>query len=91
MKRAVSAEKLFPMLFLCGLVLAALTVHSSASAGLLKATSIETIAREACDEVGKIGRSFQGTKEVPILILEEVHNSRACQIEHTITLDLIQA
>ncbi|MGB2986481.1 MAG: hypothetical protein WBE26_11430 [Phycisphaerae bacterium] len=86
MKRVTYTEMSFSKLLLCGLVLIVVIMYSCAQAQLLKGKSPEDVAREVCKDVGKVGKSFQGTKGAPILMLEEVHNSRAGQIEHAITL-----
>lgn len=86
MKRLICTKMSFLKLLLCGLVLILPITHSFAQTKLLNGKSTEAIAREASKDVGKVESSFQGTKGAPIMILEEVHNSRAGQIEHAITL-----
>lgn len=75
MKRVTYTEMSFSKLLLCGLVLIVVIMYSCAQAQLLKGKSPEDVAREVCKDVGKVGKSFQGTKGAPILMLEEVHNS----------------
>jgi hypothetical protein len=86
MKRLLCTKIFLSKLLLCGLALIMSIPYSLVQAKLLTGKSAEIIAREACKDVGKIGNSFQGTKGAPIMILEEVHNSRAGQIEHAITM-----
>jgi hypothetical protein len=51
-----------------------------------KGRDVEAIAREVSQGVGVVGKSSQGTRGAPILVMEEQHNSRAGQIQHAITL-----
>lgn len=86
MKRLICTKISLSKLLLCGLALILPIPHIFAQAKLLNGKSTEAVAREASKDIGKVEGSFQGTKGAPIMILEEVHNSRAGQIEHAITL-----
>lgn len=46
----------------------------------------QTIAENACKDVGVVGRVSKGSVGAPILILEENHTSIVGQIQHAITL-----
>jgi hypothetical protein len=48
--------------------------------------SAEQIARNAAAGVGTITLSSSGTTGIPVIVLEERHNSRVGQLQHTITL-----
>lgn len=48
--------------------------------------NVKVIANLVCKEVGVVGNSFLGKKSVPIMVMEESHNSRAVQIQHAIAL-----
>lgn len=50
------------------------------------AEEIATDASGGVERVGEIVKTFSGSKGAPIIILEEIHASRAVQIEHAITL-----
>ncbi len=47
---------------------------------------VEAIARDVSQGVGDVSRGTKGTKGAPILIMEEIHTSRAGQIQHAIML-----
>jgi len=47
---------------------------------------VEEMAKTASQGVGDVSQSGSGKTGAPIIVLEEVHNSRVGQIEHAITL-----
>jgi hypothetical protein len=49
-------------------------------------TSVKSIATDASEGVQVVGMTSGGTKGTPILVLEELHNSRAGQVQHAISL-----
>jgi hypothetical protein len=51
-----------------------------------RAINPEPTARAACERVGEVAKSSNGTKGAAILVLEEDHLSRVGQIQHAITL-----
>ena len=48
--------------------------------------TVADMAHTACEGVGVVGETSHGTHGTPIIILEEVHDSRAGQIQHAIAL-----
>ena len=52
----------------------------------LDSIDVNVIANSVCKEVGVVGNTFQGKNSVPIMVMEESHNSRAVQIQHAIAL-----
>ena len=49
-------------------------------------TAVKSIATDASEGVEVVGISSGGDKSTPILILEELHNSRAGQVRRRISL-----
>jgi hypothetical protein len=49
-------------------------------------TAVKSIATDAGEGVEVVGMTSGGEKGAPILILEELHNSRAGQVQHAISL-----
>lgn len=61
----------------------------SCSFGILEATQKEnlgTISATACKDYGVVSHVSKGSKGIPIIVLEETHESIAGQIQHAITL-----
>jgi len=50
------------------------------------ANKVEEMAKTASQGVGDVSQTGSGKTGAPIIVLEEVHNSRVGQIEHAITL-----
>ena len=49
-------------------------------------SSVAQMARAASTDVGVVDFAFKGAGGVPVILLEEFHNSRASQVQHAITL-----
>lgn len=52
-----------------------------------KKQNVKAIAEVVGKEVSAVGKVSDGTKGVPIIVLEETHSSRIGQIQHAITLN----
>lgn len=52
----------------------------------LGSPNVNVIANSACKEVGVVKSTSKGKNGVPIIVLEEIHSSRAGQIQHAIAL-----